>query len=184
MCGNSIFAHEPNEAFFSFAIKETTIEVEAEFPWTMRNALLEYNPSLKKSTRKKDFEDTFFAYLRENLILKDSKGNVLSIKEFQKLENNGHSHQNNYLIIFKGTDLQKVTNTIMLNLYKNQVNYNMIKIGSSTKMFKTSETQKHFDIINGKNNQYFKYLLILIIPFIYLAYRWFNKKTTANTGYK
>lgn len=42
-------AHEPDQAFFDFQEEEGTVVVTAEFPWTMRNALLAYQPSFGKS---------------------------------------------------------------------------------------------------------------------------------------
>ena len=58
-------AHETNEAFFRIVQKENTIEIEAEFPWTMRNALIAFNPSLENSTNKKDFESTLLKSRRK-----------------------------------------------------------------------------------------------------------------------
>ena len=177
------YAHETNEAFFTIIQKENTIEIKAEFPWTMRNALTAFNPSLKKSTNKDDFENTFVEYIKANLLLKDRNGNILKYQAYQELENNDHSHQNNYLIIFKGSDLFEITNTIMFNVYDNQVNYNTITINSKQETFKTKSGLTHFELsesMNTKNRYYF----FLFIPIIYIVYRWFvNKKTTTNKVY-
>jgi len=130
------YAHQVNRAYFTLLQKENTIEVEAEFPWTMRNVLITFNPALENATNKKDFEDSFVAYIRKNLILKDSNLNTLPYLEFKELDNNGHSHQNNYLIIFKGNDLFSITNTMMFNVFKHQINYNKIIINSEEKRLK------------------------------------------------
>ncbi len=37
-CG---FAHDANKAFFKIQQKGNVIEVQAEFPWSIRNAILE-----------------------------------------------------------------------------------------------------------------------------------------------
>ena len=47
------FAHEPNEAFFEITQKGNTTEVIAEFPWTLRNALIEFYPSLETANSKR-----------------------------------------------------------------------------------------------------------------------------------
>ncbi|MFK5856550.1 MAG: hypothetical protein QM503_10495 [Bacteroidota bacterium] len=172
------YAHETNEAFFNIIEKENTIEIQAEFPWTMRNALIAFNPSLENSTDKKDFENTFVEYLKANLILKDKNGDILKYQNYQELENNGHSHQNNYLIIFRGSDLFEITNTIMFNVYENQVNYNTITVNSNKITFKTKKGLTHFTL--KKNDTKYWYFSFLFIPIIYIAYRYSNKKTTAN----
>lgn len=176
--GNSIFAHDPNEAFFTFNLKDDLITVEAEFPWSMRNALMDYNPKLEKSSTKQDFKNTFFEYIKHNLILKDKNGAVLEFQKFEELKNNGHSHQNNYLLTFKGKNLFEVTNTIMFNLYKNQVNYNTIT-WSKTK-FKTSNKKNSFKL-NGENiSDFFHNWWIFIIPILLVILIYILKKTTAN----
>lgn len=165
------YAHETNEAFFKISEKENTIEVQAEFPWTMRNALMAFNPSLENSTNKKDFENTFIEYIKTNLILKDKNGNLLKYKEYKELETNGHSHQNNYLIIFKGNNLSEITNTVMFNIYGNQVNYNTITVNSIQKIFKTKKGFTHFKLIESKDTKYW-YLLFILLLIAYIFYKY------------
>ncbi len=169
------FAHEPNEAFFTYIQKENTVEVMAELPWSMRNALMKFNPSLESSTSKKDFENTFNEYINKNLILKGKNGNLLQFLKFKELESIGHSHQNNYLIIFNGTDLFDITNTFMFNLYDNQINYNQVTIDNKKTSFKTEKKSKQF-YLNKRSDKNYWYLLILIAPIIYIVNRFTKKK--------
>lgn len=173
------YAHETNEAFFTIIQKKNTVEIRAEFPWTMRNALIAFNPSLENTTDKKDFETTFVDYLKAHIVLKDKNGNILKYQEYKILENSGHSHQNNYLIIFKGSDLFEITNTIMFNIYDNQVNYNSITINSKQETYKTKKGFDHFKLGDNKKINYW-YLFFLLIPLIYFTYRYLNRETTAN----
>lgn len=163
VCENSIFAHEPNVAFFTFNLKDDLITVEAELPWSMRNALIDYNPKLEKSTNKQDFEITFFEYIKHNLILKDTNGVVIEFQTFEELKNNGHSHQNTYLLTFKGKNLFEVTNTIMFNLYKNQVNFNTLT-WNQTK-FKTSNNKNSFKLNEETTSGFTHKWWLFLIPF-------------------
>ncbi|MBT8245338.1 MAG: hypothetical protein HKP48_09935 [Winogradskyella sp.] len=176
VCGNSIFAHEPNEAFFTFNLGKNQIMVEAVFPWSMRNALINYNPNLETSNNKQDFESTFVAYIRDNLILKDKNGLVLEFKKFKEIDNNGHSHQNNYLLTFKGNTLEEVTNTIMFNTYTNQVNYNTIT-WNGTK-FKTSKNKTSFKINEGNKLDFFHFWWLLLFPILIITSIVFFKKSS------
>lgn len=173
LCCNLISAHETNEAFFIITQKENTIEVEAEFPWTMRNALIAYNSSLEDEASKTDFENTFNEYIKENLILKNKFGKVLRFQNYQELKNNGHSHQNSYLLVFEGDNLNEVTNTVMFNVYENQVNYNRVTINSKT--YITSKSSISFTI-NNDSQLYIYYLLIFSITILILVYRFYQKK--------
>lgn len=172
ICGH---AHETNEAFFTIIQKKKTIEITAEFPWTMRNALIQFNPSLEKSTKKKDFEYTFVNYIKANLILKDKRGNLIKYVEYRELENTGHSHQNNYLLIFKGNGLKEITNTIMFDVYETQVNYNTITIDSNRKTIQTHKEQISFVLDTDEQVRYW-YLFLLLMPIAYIGYRFGNKK--------
>ena len=167
-----VVAHETNEAFFVITQKENTIEIKAGFPWTMRNALIAYNPSLENTASKKDFEHTFIEYIKANLILKNKSGELLQFQNYKELENNDHSNQNSYLIVFNGSNLFEVTNTIMFNVYDNQVNYNKLAISSKT--YKTSKATNHFNV-NQKMPSGNWYFLLLIIPFIFLGNRFYQK---------
>ncbi|MDA0177377.1 hypothetical protein OOZ35_07740 [Mesoflavibacter profundi] len=178
VCGNSISAHEPNEAFFIFSLGENQITVEAELPWSMRNALIDYNPNLETSNSKQDFENTFVSYIRDNLILKNENGLVLEFEKFEELKNNGHSHQNNYLLTFKGNTLEDVTNTIMFNTYENQVNYNTIT-WFETK-FKTSKNKTSFKLNEENKSDLFHYWWLLLLPILIITSIAIFKKTTAN----
>jgi hypothetical protein len=171
---SSFLAHETNQAFFLITQKENTIEIEAEFPWTMRNALIAYNPSLEKTASKKDFNNTFIEYIKANLILKNKSGENLEFRSYKELENNGHSHQNSYLLVFSGSNLIEVTNTIMFNIYENQVNYNKLTINSKT--YKTSGKSVSFNV-NHKQASDNWYLLILILPILFFGYKFYQKTT-------
>jgi len=177
MSFSASWAHEANEAFFKFTQTENTIEVAAEFPWTLRNALLAYKPSLKEAVNNRDFETTFLEYLRENLILKDENGVVLQLLGFEELDNNQHAHQNTYNITFKGTSLSEVTNTTLCNLNGNQVNYNTLALGKNNETFQTGNEKGTFQLKKENNTPY---LLLLLIPVFYFFYKKFGKKSVSN----
>lgn len=157
-----ILAHEHNEAFFKFALVDNILQVEAEFPWTMRNALINFDPKLENFTSKQDFEKVFFNYIKENLILKNKEGIQLELTGFEELDNDSHSHQNNYILYFKGTSLVEVTNTIMFNIHKNQENYHTITWKNET--FKTNANSKSFKISQEKRSNLQVFLWLLLIP--------------------
>lgn len=178
LCGNSIFAHEPNQAFFIFSLGVNQITVEAELPWSMRNALIEFNPNLETSTKKHDFENTFVEYIRHNLILKDKNGGILEFEKFEEIKNNGHAHQNDYLLTFNGNNLSEVSNTIMFNIYANHVNYNTITWNG--KKFKTSNTNDLFKVNEDGLSDSFHNWWLLFMPLLLIILIVIIKKTSAN----
>ena len=170
-----LLAHEVNEAFFTITENGNTVEVEAEFPWTMRNALIAFNPSLEHATDKNEFESTFVEYIKTHLILKDINGNILEYLDFKQLENNGHSHQSNYLILFRGNKLHEVINTIMFNVNDNQENYHTIDHNTTGKIFTTNKQVNNFYVPEYSSFNYW-YVLLLLIPLFYIIKRYFILK--------
>ena len=129
------FAHEGNIAFFKIEQKETTVEVIAEFPWTIRNALLDFAPELKNSKSQEEFNTAFFDYIKSSLILSDMNGKQLELLKIESLNKDGHSHQNDFLFSFKGSSFKKVINRISFNLNTNQINHHTIINSYETKAY-------------------------------------------------
>ena len=145
-------AHEADEAFFNIAQKESTIEIMAEFSWAIRNALIAFDPQLKDATDKDQFKNAFERYIKSTLILTDQNGKELNLLEFREIENMGHSHQNNYLIVFSGNNLQTISNTMMFNKYDGQTNFHTIWIDLEVKIFKTTLAQPSFELTNSQSD--------------------------------
>lgn len=177
--GGIVSAHNPNEAYFIITKKENTIEIEAELPWTMRDALIQYNPELNNATTREEFERTFVRYIRKNLILENAKGEQLDFVKFQESTNHGHSHQSNYKLIFRGYDVQHVTNSFMFNLYDNQKNYHRIFLNSKEYEYTTTPNSPSFYIAeqNLKNHSPFNIMWIGGILFGLLVVFGITKKT-------
>ncbi|MEM7186264.1 MAG: DUF6702 family protein [Bacteroidota bacterium] len=140
LLGNHLLhAHEVNEAFFTIKKQGDQIVVETEVPWTLRNALLAFDPKLEHATSKQEFESTFFRYIQQNLIIVDAEGNIVPLIGFKELERSGHSHQNDLILWFGGTTVAKITNTVMFNIYDDQVNYTSININEERRTFRTKK---------------------------------------------
>ena len=153
-CFSSIFgkAHEANNAFFQIIEKGHSVEIQAEFPWSIRSALIQFNPSLENSSERKDFEKTFEDYIKVNLVLIDIHGDTMPFSGFSELPNNGHSHQNNYSINYTGENLSQIINTILFNVYDSQVNYHTYQFDGSEKTFETNTVNTHFTIRKPSQN--------------------------------
>lgn len=130
---NIVHAHDANKAFFKIVEEEDTkVIVEAEFPWSIRNALIEYNPALKFARDKAEFESTLFDYLESNMVLQGNSGKNFDLISVEEYPVEGHSHQVVYRAIYNGLNLQSLSNTIMFDLYDNQKNYHVVTISEGT----------------------------------------------------
>lgn len=168
------FAHEGNTSFFKIKQKTTTVEVVAEFPWTIRNALLDFTPKLKNSKSKEEFDTAFFNYVKSVFILTDKNGNKLELLNIQSIKTDGHSHQNDFLFTFKGTSFSKVLNRISFNINTTQINHHTIINSYETNAFNTSLKHPYFEI-SKQNNATLGFLWLLIL--IPISIRFLFKKT-------
>ena len=169
------YGHESNEAFFIIVQKQNTIEIQAEFPWTMRSALIEFNPELKEASNKEEFEKTFVDYIKYNLILNNEVGEKLEFKEYKELDNNGHSHQNNYLLIFNGASFNQITNTIMLNVFEHQVNYHILKMNDEKVNFVTKQGQAQYELPKKNSFNYWWGFVLFMAAVFFLLRMYFIK---------
>lgn len=120
-----IHAHDVNKAYFKISETDSTIEIRAEFPWTLREALISYQPELLNAKKSDAFRETFKKYIQENFILRDYLNRELPFQNFSDLPNSGHGHANNYLLKFELGTLRKIENRLMFNIYENQQNFHL-----------------------------------------------------------
>ena len=174
------FAHQADEAYFNISTQDSFIEIVSELPWTIRNSLIKFAPYLDKAKTKQEFLDAFFQYIKKNIILEDEEGHVLQLLKIQELPQNGFTHQSDFLIQFKGSHFQRMTNTVLFNLFPNQKNYHVYNSGKTKMEFVLSQQQKSYILNLSKNSNFFSYKLILVIAsvvFILLFLFLKNKKS-------
>ena len=176
------FAHDANKAFFKIEQKRDVVEVRAEFPWSIRSAVLIAFPELEYSEKQEDFDTALFSYLNDNLIITngDEKLSLLSVV---KSISQGHSHQTNYILTFKGNHFNKVTNTIMCNLKKSQSNYHELLFETKSIEYITTNTATRF-VVNSKlesnvENYKYYYLGFIIILCFTLSSLYFKKQKSS-----
>ncbi len=157
-------AHNPHECFFDIKIDKQSCTITAEFPWTLRNALLNFDPVLKNAQQPQAFEQAFEKYISSHLILKDTHGKALVFKGYKALENNVHSHQNEYVLTYEGGDVNQVTNTIMFEMSDKQSNYHSVLIDGTEKNFETFIGQDSFmiDDLSVNYSRYFVFGFLVI----------------------
>ena len=86
-----------------------------------------------------------------------------------------HNHATKYTLIYKGTEVEKVYNVIMLDLMESQENYNWFTNYKGEKTeFITSKLSPSFSIKVKNNNKMYMYysvvfgLIILIVALYFL----------------
>lgn len=179
------FAHDANKSFFKIYQNGDFVEVEAEFPWSIRNAVLKEFPGLENSNNQKDFDAAFFDYISSNFSI-SSGNNFLSLLSIKAIAKDGHSHQNNFRFVFIGNNFDTVTNTIMFNIYENQENYHEVELNNQHEEFLTTPKNTLFKIhldsdsesSKGNNTIVILFALVFIVLMSLLFFenrkKWFD----------
>ena len=167
---NQILAHSPNEVSFSIYEKDTFILVDAEFPWSLRNAVFMFDSTLNKESTFQDIQNSLFLYIQVNLILTDEAGEKLEL--LKVTDQKGQSHHEEYQITFEKRPIQKIRNTLLFNFSSKQKNFHLLEInGGKTEFVLTKDKPE----IAFKSEKPFKYLFyffgVLIVIFGYLLYQ-------------
>ena len=131
------FAHDANKAFFNIQQKDNLVEVKSEFPWSIRNALLEAYPELEHSKSKADFDAAFFDYVSNNFELRNGNS-ILKLIAVDEATHNEHSHANAFVFLLEGNAFDTIKNTMMFNVYKDQENYHDVLVSKKHLKFITS----------------------------------------------
>lgn len=168
------FAHDSNKAFFKLINEENIVTVEAEFPWSIRKALIQFNPQLENATTKEEFISTLEEYLKLHLLLKQDNGEfyeLVDLKEENKLK---HSHQSNYTILFRGENLQSISNNLLFNINDSQKNYHELSSENTDLEFVTSLKEPTFIFPNTQLSIY--WYIIPILPLLLLLLYFLKKE--------
>ena len=177
LCITNGFAHDANKAFFKIQQKDSVVEVQAEFPWSVRNAVLNAFPELENSNLQSDFDDAFFKYITTNLKISNGE-EFLPLVSVKAVKFEGHSHQNNFVIVYAGNNFNTITNTLMFNIYNNQKNYHNVLIENKAIEYQTTLKTTSFNITDTtkQNTNTTIYLsLVIVFGLLFLGYKFIKK---------
>ncbi len=151
----SLNAHEANEAFFTFRKNEQFWQVEAELPWTAREGLISFKPSLEHATSKKEFQQAFDEYVKQFFKLYDQNGNALQYIKHEEIPNHSNGHKNNFYLYFDSGEIERIHNALLFNVSSKHTNYHFL----GDLKFMTTVDYPLFELSNKTN--YVFYLLFL-----------------------
>ena len=174
-------AHKANEAFFTIGQTDSAVIVEAEFPWSIRNALLKIDSSLDNNSRKEDYTRALYNYFKEHFFLYDSNNRIMKMSSFRMLDQKGHNHQSNFEIIYLGTSLSAIRNSLFIDQFNNQTNYHFLF--SPERTYTTSKTNDHFSLSDAPtkkkaDSKYFAIFLLMIGLLVSLVIKYKKAKTS------
>lgn len=146
MSWTQVYAHDSKEAFFTIPQdgRNGRVQVQAEFPWTIRTALLTYDTTLQTAKTRAEFDQALFNYVKANLILQDPDGQPLQLIKAYEAEAGGHGHQSNFIFEYSGNRVHQITNTMLFNLSDQQINYHTILADNQNLEFETTVAQPAF----------------------------------------
>lgn len=182
MCILFGYAHDTDKAYFDIVTKGNNTVVHSDFPWTIRNALIAYDTNFNKAKTEEEINAIFFNYAKDKLKLYKANGEELSLLEVILEKDNTHNHATKYTLIYKGTEVEKVYNVIMLDLMKSQKNYNWYTDYKGEKIeFITSKLSPSFNIKVKNNDKMYMYYAFIIGFITLIVILYFLRKKSSPT---
>ena len=161
-------AHAPNEAFFEFFESNKQLLIKAEFPWTIREALLVARPELKMVQTTAEMTAGLLSYLQEHLELRNEQDQLILIQSIKAAPNtNGHGHGSVYMLMLgKSQKIRSIKNTCMFEAYSDQTNFHSIEVANAPVLkFVTNKEKAIYTIqtnLPKSTNQKISFSCILI----------------------
>ena len=144
----SSYAHAPNEAFFEFFESDKQLLIKAEFPWTIREALLAARPELKEAQTTEEMTAGLLSYLQEHIEVRNEQNQRIRIQSIKAAPNtNGHGHGSVYMLLLGENQwISSIKNTCMFEAYSDQTNFHSIEAGTTKLKFVTNKEKAKYTI--------------------------------------
>jgi hypothetical protein len=172
---NCAFSHSPNEVSFSIYEKDTSILVETEFPWSLRNAVFIADSSLNDSSSYKEIKTSLFNYVNQNFVIIDVNGKQIKLLKLIDLKNQGH-HEN-YQFVFEKKEIGKIKNTLLFNFSSKQKNFHLFQLNGKKLEFVL--TKENPEKIIAEQSNLSKIVLALSVLFLIIGALILTRKTKA-----
>lgn len=162
------YGHDAHVAFFEIQVVDSkSINIIVDFPWTLRDALLQYDSTLLNDKGAENWRKSFERYVLEHLSIYDVEYHPIKLLGIEVLPNSESSHSVRYKFQFEGGVISEIENRLMFNLNPNQVNYHTLKNKSDEIEFVTNAHSPKFQPKEIELVNY--YFTILVIGSIFLS---------------
>lgn len=145
------YSHDTHVAFFEIReIDSLAININADFPWTLRDALIQYDSILLSDRREETWETSFARYVSQHLIIYDINHRQLRLLSIENLRTRDRGHSVQYQFQFEKGIIRKIENRLMFNINLNQTNYHSIFTSGTNIVFTTNLHAPNFILENQK----------------------------------
>lgn len=138
-------AHSGKQAHFKIE-KSDSIYVTAEFPWTLRNALIEFDSTLIAARNQSEFHHAFYKYFPQNFQLLGIDKELIIPSRISLIppKQSTHSHSVSYLIVYPNVEINCIKNKVMLSYNSSHTNFNSLQLQGKIKQFETNKNLQQF----------------------------------------
>ncbi len=172
------FAHDVSKVNFKIETLSDQIKVTVDLPWTLKDALETYDPSLKEDKSRENFNRVLKNYVATHFILWSTANEKIPLKSVTTAPvGDKHVHGAYFNFFFELDDIGRIENTFLFETNQSQHNKNQIKLNDTWFCFETTTAKKNIQLCSSKNlNTRSIVLAIVFIVFTSSAiyFRFFN----------
>lgn len=170
-------AHEPDLGYFLIQSQGSFIRVEAELPWTIRNAVYQFKPDLPLDATQNQLDRALFEYIAQHFVLLNEQGKPLPLLEVRPIKREGHTHQFDVEFLYQGSSASVLRNTLLWNVVSQPIHTHEVVHLFSREYYQThrgqAEVMFHRRIFHHQGNVLFGGLIAatLFVFLLFLTYR-------------
>jgi len=142
-------AHDPDQGYLKVERWGSIVHVEAELPWTIRNAVFDFDSTLNPQATQAQLDASLFAYIREHLRLLDENGNSLPLLSVVTLNKQGHTHQFDMVCLFEGNSVKTIHNTLLSNVVEHPKHTIQVVHLWTTRQYESNRQQERIILASG-----------------------------------
>lgn len=161
-------AHDAHQAFFG--IRETElklINIKADFPWTLREALIQFDSNLLVDKQEEVWRSALERYIIQNFIVYNSNGIPLKFLSIEESTSSHGGHAIQYNFSLEWGEIGEIENRLMFNINEDQENYHKISGNQGDIEFVTTTNNPNYIFDQSKKTIF--YFIVSVFAGIFLC---------------
>ncbi len=177
------FGHEDDEAYYTIQQDGNKVQVQATFPWTLRNELLDFDESLVNAQSQESFVNVLNDYVAQKFKFYSASDSSELLDIIEKPTIGFSSADFEFNFELKGI-VESFKNEMMLNVYPKQQNIhtflNSTFVSADSLLISSRQLPKIYLKPEEKRKQNFYWVVGVVVSFGIAIYQSKKKKTSTD----
>lgn len=164
----NVLGHDISAVEFRIDHQSEHISVQVDLPWTLKEALEKFDPSIKIDKSRNHFDKVLFNYVKEHFVLWDADLNEIPLLYIEEtVPSDQHVHGACFKFVFRSESISRIENRFLFDINKRQRNIHLIQENDKWVGYTTTSDRSSFNLTIKSSSQ--PNLLPLIVSFSFIG---------------